>query len=97
MIILEQQIIFSVNDLREKYQEKLKDNPNYYFEDEPDEFDGPHMCPIFGKHKFKYIASYDLCPICGWIDDGTEDDPDDDYSEVNVISISDARKNKKES
>ncbi len=80
----------TVNELKQDYQNKLKDNPKYNFDEENSKH-VPHKCPICGEHQFKCVTSYDVCPICGWIDDGTEDDPFNDYSEVNVASINDAK------
>lgn len=80
----------TVNDLKQEYQNKLKENPSYNYDEEVSK-PIPHICPICGEHQFKCITSYEVCPICGWIDDGTEDIPTDDYSEVNVISLNDAK------
>lgn len=80
----------SVNELKQIYLTKIKENPNYNFSKEIS-LPKPHKCPICGKYEFKNICSYDICPICEWIDDGTENIPFDDYSEVNVISIKEAK------
>lgn len=80
----------TVNELKVEYQDKLNNNPNYNYDAEISK-PVPHKCPICGEHEFKNINSYDVCPACGWIDDGTEDISLDDYSEVNVISIKNAK------
>ena len=80
----------TVNELKQEYQNKLEENPNYNFDEEASK-PTPHMCPICGEYKFKNENSYDVCHICGWIDDGSEDNPFSDYSSANVISIKDAK------
>lgn len=80
----------TVNMLKEEYKNKLQENPNYNFDEEVSK-PTPHICPICGEYEFETENSYDGCPVCGWIDDGTDDKSVDDYSEVNVISIKDAR------
>ena len=80
----------TVNELKQNYQNKVLENPNYNYDEEMAK-PTPHICPICEEYYFKSIDSYDVCPICGWIDDGTESIPFDDYSEVNVSSIKDAK------
>ncbi len=81
----------TVNELRVEYRQKIKANSKYNFDDDNSKHN-PHKCPVCGEYGFKYEDSYDVCPICGWIDDGTDSIPSDNYSEVNAISIVDARK-----
>lgn len=82
--------ILTVNEYKKEYYQKIKDNPNYNF-DEDEAKPIPHKCPICGDFIFKNTNSYDICPVCGWIDDGTDETFDDQYSEVNVSSISEAQ------
>ncbi|MCR5741860.1 MAG: hypothetical protein K6G38_05335 [Gammaproteobacteria bacterium] len=80
----------TVNEQKKYYQNKIQENPNYIYDEEVIQ-PTPHICPICGEYEFENSNSYDGCPICGWIDDGTENRPLDDYSEVNVISIHEAK------
>ena len=81
----------TVNELKIEYQNKLNENPKYNYDREMAK-PVPHKCPICGEYNFKDQGSYDICRVCGWIDDGQEDDPlGDDYSEVNVISVREAK------
>lgn len=67
----------SLNEYREWYKKKIEENPDWeYWQDfvgEPE----PHMCPVCGEHEFEMDLSYDICPICGWADNGLEIDPYD--------------------
>lgn len=41
------------------------------------EFYKPHMCPVCGKFEFPAHGSFDICDVCGWEDDATqEEDPE---------------------
>lgn len=66
----------SLNEYKEWYKKKIKENPKweYYldFVGDPE----PHLCPVCGEYEFKDSLSYDICPVCGWEDNGMEDDPD---------------------
>ena len=33
----------------------------------------PTLCPICGEHEFSEVFSYEICPVCGWEDDGIFD------------------------
>lgn len=68
----------SLNEYRIWYAETIKNNPNYsYFESRTDEYvPSPHICPVCGRYKFEDTCCFDICPWCGWEDDGTENDTD---------------------
>lgn len=34
----------------------------------------PLACPVCGKHRFTCKWDYDICPHCGWENDGSEED-----------------------
>lgn len=66
----------SLNEYKEWYQNKIKENPNWeYYKDFVGESE-PHSCPLCGEYEFKDLLSYDICPICGWEDNGFEEQPD---------------------
>ncbi len=70
---------FSVNEYKELYKNKIEENPNYNFFEEMTEAyqPTPHKCPVCGKYEFKDESSYEICPFCGWEDDGVQlNDPD---------------------
>lgn len=81
----------TINELKHEYQNKLKENPKYNYDEETSK---PvlHKCPICGEYEFKDECSYDICPICGWEDDGTEEANFDDYSDANATNINNAKK-----
>lgn len=69
----------SLNEYRVWYENKIKQDPNYiYFEETTDDYvSNPHNCPVCGKYEFEDYSSHDICPFCGWEDDGVQtDDPD---------------------
>lgn len=65
----------SLNEYIEWYKNKIKDDPTweYYqvFIGNPE----PHKCPLCGEYEFKDSLTYDICPVCGWEDNGLETDP----------------------
>lgn len=64
----------SLNEYRVWYLEKLKENPEYsYFREVTDSYiPVPHKCPVCGKYEFEDRFCHDICPYCGWEDDGSE-------------------------
>ena len=52
----------------------------------------PHLCPVCGKYVFPYYGSWDICEVCGWMDDPYQmEEPDEDRL-TNTMSLNEARK-----
>jgi len=66
----------SLNEYRKEYEAKVKENPKYDWFDEHRRPPKPHPCPVCGEYTFPDEDSFDICPVCGWEDDGMEDEPD---------------------
>ncbi|MDO4154627.1 MAG: CPCC family cysteine-rich protein [Clostridia bacterium] len=76
----------SLNEYKAWYNTKIAETPEYdYFEDNKP-VPKPHKCPVCGKFEFKDECSYDICPHCGWEDDGSEED---DEIGANGVSFTD--------
>lgn len=71
----------SLNEYKAWYKQKIKENPKWeYYKDfigDPE----PHTCPICGEYEFKDSLCYDICPICGWEDNGSEVESDSETNE----------------
>ena len=65
----------SLKEYSEWYKTKIESDPDYdYFEVATESYvPNPHKCPICGKYEFEDECCFDICPWCGWEDDGTED------------------------
>ena len=51
------------------------------------------ICPVCGKHTFYEDNNFEVCPICGWEDDGVQrDDPDYDGG-ANHMCLNEYKKN----
>ena len=45
----------------------------------------PHKCPVCGQYEFKCRSSFDICRVCGWQDDGYQEDfPDEELCGNNM-------------
>ncbi len=82
----------SLNEYKAWYENKIAKKLDYNYWDENKPAPAPHKCPICGKYEFEDDSSFDICPFCGWEDDGImEDDPD--YSGgANDLSLNEYKK-----
>lgn len=80
----------SLNEYRKWYEQKIGANPNYRFIDDNIPKSKPHTCPVCSKYRFKDESCYDICPFCGWEDDGSEQ-TNNEFG-ANGISIAEYRK-----
>ena len=79
----------SLEEYRARYAEKVALDPQYsYFEEMTENYTAtPHKCPVCGKYEFKDDSCHDICPFCGWEDDGVQlDNPDYDGG-ANQLSL----------
>ena len=81
----------SVKEYREWYRKTISANPDYNFL-ESQYSPKSHSCPVCGKHTFKDIGSYEICPFCVWIDDPVMNDDPDLKIGANDISLNDYKK-----
>ena len=54
------------------------------------------ICPVCGKHRFKELDMYEICPVCGWEDDGLQADDHEYWGGANDMSVNQAREAYKE-
>lgn len=48
-------------------------------------------CPVCGRHNFSEENSFDICPICGWEDDGVQAGDHCYAGGANHLSVNEAR------
>lgn len=51
-----------------------------------------HKCPVCGKHEFSCISSFEVCPVCGWMDDEYQVAYPDNDGGANNISLNEAKR-----
>jgi len=81
----------SLNEYKEWYRLKIKENPNWEYLESVCPPPAPHECPICGKHEFKDKWCYEVCPQCGWEDDMAEEWGEDCLSGANGATINEYR------
>ena len=50
------------------------------------------ICPICGKTEFEEFNDFDMCPICGWFNDGVQYDDHDYSGGCNKMSVNQYKK-----
>jgi len=70
----------TLNEYRAWYKTKLENNPNYDWWEENKPAPTPHNCPVCGEYEFENEGCHDICPICGWQDDGMDEVNPDAWS-----------------
>lgn len=49
------------------------------------------ICPICEEYSFEYPDDYDICPICGWENDGIQRVKKDYWGGANYLSVNEAK------
>lgn len=90
--------VMSYNEYRDWYAKKIAENPEYnYFDEMTDNYvPAPHKCPVCGKYEFEDDSCYDICPFCGWEDDGVQLNNPDYEGGANELSLNRYRKEYRE-
>ncbi|MBR6331822.1 MAG: hypothetical protein IKR78_01645 [Dehalococcoidales bacterium] len=81
----------SLTEYRRWFASKIAEDPNYDYLDEHRPPMTPHLCPVCDKYEFPDHYSSDICPFCGWEDDGTDED-DTDIIGPNDLKYSEYKK-----
>jgi uncharacterized Zn finger protein (UPF0148 family) len=50
-----------------------------------------HKCPVCGKTIFEEEGYYEVCEVCGWIDDLYQEEFSDEGGLANDMSLNEAR------
>jgi hypothetical protein len=84
----------SLSEYKTWYVEKVSNNPAFnYFDKTTDAYiPQPHKCPVCGKYEFEDDSCHDICPFCGWEDDGVQFDDADYEGGANTVSLNQYRK-----
>ena len=49
------------------------------------------ICPVCEEYYFEYPDDYDICPICGWENDGLQREQKDYWGGANSFSLNEAK------
>ena len=82
----------SINEYREWFNKQIQINPKYNYLDSKKQKTSSHLCPICGRHKFKQLYSYEICPYCGWEDDGSKESDSEERIGVNGMTVCEYKK-----
>jgi hypothetical protein len=49
------------------------------------------QCPVCGQHTFEWENDFDICPVCGWENDGVQGADPDYWDGANDLSVNDSK------
>ncbi|MBC3537734.1 CPCC family cysteine-rich protein [Megasphaera hominis] len=49
------------------------------------------VCPVCKQYYFEFTNDFDICPVCGWENDGVQNDMPDYKGGANKMSLNEAR------
>jgi ribosomal protein L32 len=81
----------SLDEYKAWFAEKRRENPKFDYLESIQPPLVPHKCPVCGEYIFPDSLSHDICSVCGWEDDGSEDEPDVAQG-ANGVSLNEAKK-----
>ncbi|MBQ1282219.1 MAG: CPCC family cysteine-rich protein [Bifidobacteriaceae bacterium] len=83
----------SVNECRALFEKLIAENPDYDYSEANCPAAKSHKCPVCKEHMFKNSDSFEICPVCDWVDDGLmESEPDSWEGTSNPLCLNDFRK-----
>jgi|LGVF01.2.fsa_nt_gb hypothetical protein len=50
------------------------------------------ICPVCEEYEFEESSDYDICDICGWENDGLQNDDPDYWGGANSLSVNESKK-----
>ena len=51
-----------------------------------------HKCPVCGQYEFPEEDSFDVCEVCGWEDDGLQENEPEYEGGANRMSLNQAKR-----
>lgn len=50
------------------------------------------LCPVCEKHRFAEENDFDICPVCGWENDGVQGADHDYWGGANDLTVNDSKR-----
>lgn len=82
----------SLNEHKEWFKKMRLENPEYNYLEAHEPPKEPLMCPICGKYQFEDDNNFDICPSCGWENDGVQTNDPDYAGGANDLSLNQYKK-----